>query len=274
MSWIIFILLSALFNALWAALSKRRLGESSSISFSFLFRSFVVLLYLPIFLLDFSMSNRPLFWTAVLFSGFLNTLIIIFLFEGVRKDYYSTYSLANASPAFTWVLAISFLKEPIDSSVVMGTALVVMGALMFYRAKQFSWLGLLCATLIGINSIFNKIGVNLSSPYTFPFLSYSFTVILLSIFSMAYEQEKKELGNIAKKWKAILPLSLLSFLAMLFGFKALYMVDVSRMAPVARIRLVFGFLLSYYYLRETLNWKYRLLGGIIISAGAALIAMA
>ena len=77
--------------------------------------------------------------------------------------------------------------------MITGTALVVMGALMFYRVKQFSWPGLLCGVLIGINSIFGKVGVNLSSPYTFPFLSYSFTIILLSIFSLSYGQKKQEL---------------------------------------------------------------------------------
>ena len=273
MSWVLFILASSLFNASWGALGKGRLGELSSIPFSFLFRGFVLLFYLPLFLLNFRTPVPPLFWVAALCSGLINAVMTMLLFEGIRKDFYSTYSLRHTTPIFTWILATIFLGETSNVYVISGILLTAIGSLLFYGTKEFSWYGLSCALLSGAESIFDKIGVDLSSPYTYPFVCYIITVLTLGILILSRGVERVGFVETASKWKSILPLSCLSFLAILTGFVALKMAPVSWVVPAGRIRVLFGFGLSYFCLREREGWRLRLLAGSIIVAGTLLIAL-
>ncbi len=273
MSWVPFILASSLFNASWGALGRKRLGDLSSVPFGFIFRGFVVLLYLPLFLSSFRRPASPLFWLAALASGLISAAVTVLLFEGIREDFYPAYSLRHTTPIFTWVLAAVFLKETANAYVVAGILLTVGGALLFQGAKQFSWYGLSCAVLSGIGSVFNKVGVDLSSPLSFPFVSFLISVLVLGMLILFTKKEKKALVAMVGRWRDILPISCFSFLAILTGFTALKMAPVSWVVPVGRMRILFGFGLSYLYLGEKESWRIRLVAGSIILAGTLLIAL-
>lgn len=273
MSWIPFILASSVFNALWGALGRKRLGDLNSIPFGFIFRGFVVLFYLPLFLSSFRMPTSHLFWLAALASGLISAAVTVLLFEGIRDDFYPAYSLRHTTPIFTWVLAAVFLKETANAYVITGILLTVAGALLFHGAKQFSWYGLSCAVLSGIGSVFNKVGVDLSSPLTFPFVSFLISVLILGGLILAKGKEKSALVAMVGRWRDILPISCFSFLAILTGFTALKMAPVSWVVPVGRMRILFGFGLSYLYLHEKAGWRLRLLAGSVILAGTLLIVL-
>lgn len=273
MSWIPFILVSSLFNALWGALGRKRLGDLSSVPFGLIFRGFVVLLYLPLFLFSFRVPASSLFWLAALASGLISAAVTVLLFEGIREDFYPAYSLRHTTPIFTWLLAAVFLKETANAYVITGILLTVAGAMLFQGARRFSWYGLSCAVLSGIGSVFNKLGVDLSSPLTFPFVSFFISVVALGALTLLREREKKALAAMVGRWRDILPISCFSFLAILTGFTALKMAPVSWVVPVGRMRILFGFGLSYLYLHERQGWRLRLLAGSIILAGTLLIAL-
>lgn len=203
----------------------------------------------------------------------ISAAVTVLLFEGIREDFYPAYSLRHTTPIFTWVLAAVFLKERPNAYVIAGILLTVAGALLFQGARQFSWYGLSCAVLSGIGSVFNKVGVDLSSPLTFPFLSFFISVVVLGILILFRGKEKRALADMLGRWRDILPISCFSFLAILTGFTALKMAPVSWVVPVGRMRVLFGFGLSYLYLRERQNWRLRLLAGSIILAGTVLIAL-
>lgn len=261
------------FNSLWGALSKGRLGQQSSVAFSLVFRTIVLLFLIIPAAIHFQISRNPLFWLSASCSGVLAAMLTTLVFEGYREDYYSTYTLRNTSPIFTWIFAVSILKEPISGWVVAGTLGVVVGSLFFYRAGSFSWNGLAGAVLVGVNSIFHKMGVSLSSPYIYPFFSYCFSVGALTLYGLRDSHRRGNLKATVQNWRDILPLSILSFFAVLFGFLALSLAPLTWVAPIARVRLLFGFLLSYFYLKERQRWKDRFVGGMLILAGAVVIVL-
>jgi uncharacterized membrane protein len=125
---------------------------------------------------------------------------------------------------------------------------------------------------VGGNTIFHKIGISESSPYVYPLFSYLFSVGTLGVYSFLQTHEKERLRTAIGEWRSIFPISVLAFLAALFGFLAISLAPVTWVAPVARVRLFFGFLLSYFYLKETKKWRDRFIGGMIILGSAAVIA--
>jgi uncharacterized membrane protein len=272
MLWIPFAIASAGLNSVWGALSKHRLGPSSSLTFSVIFRLIVVALYFPLFLVDRQIPGRVDLWLVAFLSGLINALVIALTFEGIRKDYYATYCMLNTSPAFAWLPAVLFLNEDMGPSVIAGTGLVIAGTFLFYRARQFSWPGLIAGIAFGINVNLNKYGVTISSPLTFPFLSYACSVTLMTLWLLA-SRRRQELLATARRWKSILPLSLFSVGAIWTGFSALSLAPVTLVVPVTRVRLLFGFLLSFFYLKEMEGWKHRILGGLVIAVGAVIVAL-
>lgn len=274
MDWIILLLLNSGLSSLWGALSKRRLQKRSSVAFTLVFRTMVFMLLTIPAAIHFEVPQNPVFWASVGCSGIVGAMLTTVVFEGFRKDYYSTYALRNISPLFTWILAVSFLKEPISGWVIIGTLGVIMGSLFFYRSGGFSWHGLAGAGLVGVNSIFHKIGVGLSSAYIYPFFSYLFSIAALSLYSFFHSRGRGNLRMAIKGWKDILPLSIFAFFGVVFGFLAISLAPITWVAPVARVRLLFGFILSYFYLKEQRRWKDRLIGGMLILVSALAIILA
>jgi drug/metabolite transporter (DMT)-like permease len=274
MDWVVLLSINSGLNAAWGALSKKRLKEQSSVSFSLLLRLTVLLMLTIPAALHFEVPQAGMFWVAVVCSGIIGATLTTFVLAGYRQDYYSTYALRNTSPLFTWILAVTLLGEPMSGWVIAGTVGVVVGSVFFYRSGGFSSYGLAGAVLVGVNSIFHKLGVSLSSAYIYPFFSYGFSIIALLVYLLLHPQGKSNLGTTFRGWRDVLPVSVLAFFATIFGFLAISLAPITWVAPVARVRLIFGFLLSYFYLREQEGWKQRLTGGLLILAGAAAIIMA
>jgi len=65
-----------------------------------------------------------------------------------------------------------------------------------------------------------------------------------------------------------------SFLASLLFYVALSHAPASKINPLVRANLLFGFLFSYYLLKETKNWVHKVWGGGLILAGLILVAIA
>lgn len=273
MDWIVFLLLNSGFNSLWGALSKTRLQKHRSVSFSLVFRTMILCLLTIPAAVRFQVPGSPLFWISACCSGILGAMLTIVVFEGFRQDYYSTYALRNTSPLFTWILAVTLLKEPVSGWVIVATLGVVVGSLFFYKSGSFSRHGLAGAVLVGGNTIFHKIGIEMSSPYIYPFFSYLFSIGALCLYSLLHSHERGHLGATIKQWRNIAPLSILAFFAAVFGFLAISLAPLTWVAPVARVRLVLGFLLSYFYLREKEGWRDRLIGGMLILVSAAVILL-
>lgn len=59
-------------------------------------------------------------------------------------------------------------------------------------------------------------------------------------------------------------------LSWLFYFKAIQVGDVSKVAPIDKLSVVFTILLAFIFLREPISWRL-LLGATLITAGGIII---
>ncbi len=267
------VILAAFFNALWTALSKRQLGEMSPFQFTLMFRAITALLLLPPFLLDFKLSGSPIFWLAVLGAGTLEVIGIYSQSIGVKKDFYSTFGLANTAPLFTIFIAPIFLPEKITFILVVGAILMVVGGVIFYQIHpHISLHGIMRALSMALGGILAKIAIGYSSGLSYPFITFVIGIWLMVLVSPLKRDHMnwKKLRPFTKK---LLPLAIFSALATLLYYIAVEKAPITRVSPLVRINLVFGFLLSYYLLHEREHIKRKIFASILILLGSLLISI-
>ncbi|HTC19618.1 MAG TPA: DMT family transporter [bacterium] len=140
---------------------------------------------------------------------------------------------------------------------------------------RWSWPGLIGAVFSTIAAILSKKALMDSPPLFFTF--WSFFVAALILIPLEHFEPKRMKGarGINKKdWMEILPIAFLSFFASLLFYVALKYAPVSKINPLVRANLLFGFFFSYYLLNEKTGWKSKALGGGLIFAGLILVAIA
>ena len=74
----------------------------------------------------------------------------------------------------------------------------------------------------------------------------------------------------ASTWTFLILSGVTTGLSWLFYFKAIQVGDVSRVAPIDKLSVVFTILLAFIFLREPVSWRL-LLGAMLITAGGILI---
>lgn len=271
--WIQLTILAAFFNALWTALSKRQLGEISPFQFTLMFRAITALLLLPPFLFDFKLSSSPIFWLAVLGAGILEVIGIYSQSVGVKKDFYSTFSLANAAPLFTIFIAPIFLPEKITFILFIGAILMVAGGIIFYQIHpSISIHGIMRALSIALGGILAKIAIGYSSGLTYPFITFVIGIWIMVLVS-PFKRDHINWKKFKPFTKKLLPLAIFSALATLLYYLAVEVAPITRVNPLIRINLVFGFLLSYYLLHERENVKRKIFASALILIGSLLVAI-
>lgn len=271
--WILLTISAAFFNALWTALSKRQLGKISPYQFTLIFRTLTTLFLLPVFLYDFKISSNPIFWLAILGAGALEMIGIHVQAVGIKKDFYSTYSLANASPFFTLIIAPYLLPEKINLILVFGALFMVSGGIIFYQMnRRFSVYGIIRAVCVALAGILAKIAIEYSSGLTYPFITFSIGICLM-ILTSPFRQEPINWSLFKPFTKTLLPLAIISAAATLFYYIAIQFAPITRVNPLIRVNLLFGFLLSYFMLKERDHLKRKLLAGILILIGTIFISI-
>lgn len=271
--WIILTILAAFFNALWTALSKHQLGELSPYQFTLMFRAITALLLLPPFLLDFKISTSPVFWLAILAAGALEVIGIHSQASGIKKDFYSTYSLSNTAPLFTLLIAPALLPEKINLLLFIGAISMVIGGIIFYQINpHISIHGIIRAVTAALGGVLAKIAIGYSSGLSYPFITFTIGIWLMVLINPLREEPMD--WNLFRPFtRKLLPLAIYSALATLFYYLAVEMAPITKVNPLVRINLLFGFILSYYLLREQEHLKRKVFASILIAAGAVLISI-
>lgn len=271
--WIILAISAAFFNALWTAFSKKRLGKISPYLFTVIFRSLTALFLLPVFLYDFKISINPIFWFAVLGAGTLEMIGIQAQAAGIKKDYYSTYSLASVSPLFTLIIAPQLLPEKINLILVLGVILTVIGGLIFYQInRRFSIYGIIRALTMSISTILAKIAIGYSSGLTYPFIAFTIGIWVM-VLAGPFTKESIDWSMLKPFIKILLPLAVLSTIATLSYYVALEIAPITRVNPLIRINLFFGFLLSYFILKERGYLKRKIFASTLVIIGTVCITL-
>lgn len=275
MIWLAMAVVAGFFNAFWTALSKKLLTRLSSREFTMVFRTQVCLMLFPFALFQWSWMARWQWWALTAAAGVFEGGRIWLLTTGVKKDYYSTYAFYNLTPFFTVLTAPWLLSESQPPALVAGGILVALGAFVFHQMGRWSWPGFLGAIFSTVAAVLSKKALVDSPPLFFTF--WSFLVAALILIPLEYLEPKRMKGTrglTQRDWREVLPVAFLSFLASLLFYVALKYAPVSKINPLVRANLLFGFFFSYYLLKEKAGWKSKALGGGLIFAGLILVAAA
>ena len=267
--WALYALGSGVFNALWTARIKLKVQKEGAMPFTASVRWGVVLLLLPLAVLHWKPVSLQ-WWLFTLASGIFESLSIWTLTKGARKDYYSSYALSNITPLFLFFAAHFFLGEAITLQLGLGVGLVVAGILWLYYRGHWSWWGFLTAVIGTFCSLFSKKVIGQADPITHACISFTMGALFCTALSLRKKTVKELFRIMGNVWNHRY-LAIGSALATWFFYMAMFLAPLSRMSPLVRINLVVGFLLSYFHLKESQDWKGRGFGAILLLLGLILV---
>ena len=271
--WIALSITCALANALWTALAKPIVQQMSPLRVTLIMRALVAALLIVPF------AARPEFpsslgvWLLVIAIGLLNGARWVVILHGVKRDYFSTYGMYNTAPLFTLLLAPTMLPERFGAGVWLGVLAIIAGGAVFYRTSRFSACGLAGAGLTAAVNILFKRGMDFMSPLSLLFLTQLSITGVLAVSYLIVEGTAGREARWGADVRRIAPLAAIVVVSALAFTYALSLDTATRVTAVARVNLVFGFLLSYLMLREKWEWQWKLAGTGLIVAGTIAVAM-
>lgn len=137
---------------------------------------------------------------------------------------------------------------------------------------MWKYYAILSALFAAATAIFAKIGVkNVDSNLA---TAIRTCVILIVAWGIVLINNKlngvKELTR--ENWTFLILSGVATGLSWIFYFKALQLGEVSKVAPIDKLSVVFVIMLSFLFLKEPFSWK-TILGGLLIAGGSLVILM-
>lgn len=228
-----------------------------------------------------------IFWWAILACVILDLVTTILYMKAITIAPLSlTIPYMGLTPLFSLLLSFFVLGETTSITGLIGIALISFGAyiLQIDRAKygllepikaifknRGSFYMLIVAFAYSITAILGKVAIIHSSPLFmaiiyFSGLALTFTPLVVTVGKTSPKQAFSRSGG---KFKIGLAMAIMA----ITHFSAISMINVAYMISIKRLSLLFAILYGWLVFGEK-NIKGRLMGGIIIIAGAAFIAFA
>ena len=137
-----------------------------------------------------------------------------------------------------------------------------------------SWLqfALLSAFFAGITAVFGKLGVEHINSNLATFIR---TIVILSIIGLLLtaRREWHSLSNVSwHSWLFLIISGIATGLSWLCYYRALQLGQVSKVAPIDKLSVVFAITMGIIFLGEKLTWQTALGGGLIL-CGSLVIAI-
>lgn len=134
--------------------------------------------------------------------------------------------------------------------------------------KIYALLSALCAAL---TAIFAKVGVsNIDSNLATAIRTSVVMVLVWCIVLFSPRANVSVMSIQGHTWIVLILSGLFTGLSWLFYFKAIQLGDVSRVAPIDKLSVVFVVILGVIFLRETVTLK-EIIGVLLIAAGGILM---
>ncbi len=279
------LLLSAVAHAAWNLLAKRSLNKQ-------VFLWLATLVSAVAFLAPFMLLYRPfpaVGWFFIVLSGTLEGLYFSLLGSAYQHgDFSLVYPLARGSaPVFVILLASIFLGERVFWGAMVGICLVVVGIYTLHLKsldrrglvapflslkERPSQLAVLTGLTIGSYSVVDKVGVGYAGPVSYLYLVFLVSSLLLLPYMLLMRPAEVRL-----EWRAsaasIVVVGIMFVAGFLLVLYALTLSQVSYVAPVREISVVFGAILGALVLREPFA-RNKIVGSTLIFAGVVCIALA
>ena len=276
--WYIFAFLSAIFSTTYTLLMRTILKDKGDPKVFAVLLQFIIALTL-LFLIPFEETTYLFNPTnlVILFFVILGTAVIAILFVRGRQLEEASNVPIGIQTSRVWNLigAALILGEPITTYKILGVTLIIIGNLLvLYKGQKIKLskgmvIIIIASLLFATINFGDKYLLRTFSTALYNFILYSVSsIILFAFIGLDFKKIKNE-------YKLHGPISLL--VGMVFGVnmyffqKAIQLGEVSRVAPINGISIIFTVLLGILLLNEKENlWK-KILAAIIVFTGAYLL---
>ena len=137
---------------------------------------------------------------------------------------------------------------------------------------MWKWYALLSAVFAALTAVLAKVGVKGISGNVATAVRTGI-VLLLAWGIVMFSGQLKEVKDLSRSNLIFLVLSgIATGLSWIFYFKALETGDVSKVAPIDKLSVVFVIILSFLFLGETVSAKV-IIGGLLIFAGTLVMVL-
>jgi uncharacterized membrane protein len=221
-------------------------------------------------------------------SGLIQTIYFICLIVAYREgDLSLVYPISRLAPLFTLFWATLFIGEILSLMGVFGISLVTLGIFVISvkdfhskriltQPKHFPFwpyvLALIAALSGSIYSVVDKVAVQILHPVFYIWLINLWMCITVGIYLLFHRE-----APILKVWqeskKEIFIIILLQNIGYGCFLMALTMSKVSYVVAFRQVSVLFGAGMGILFLKES-QWKTRMTGALILTAGLILIGLA
>ncbi|MEG3863955.1 EamA family transporter [Microcoleus sp. herbarium12] len=290
MTWLIFGILTAFFEAVKDVFSKQNLKKNDEYVVAWSLAFFSALFLVPfLFFIKIPQLNpqlNPLFWMSLLIGGSINAVTAILYIKAIKlSDLSLTVPLVALTPLFMLLTSPLIVGEYPNFFDCIGIFLIVTGSyLLNIKEKSQGYLApfkallhepgpklmLIVAFLWSITSNFDKIGVQNSSPIFWLFsLFTTMSVLLLPVLLHKTPNPRRK---IMQQLPMLATMGFVNALGVIFQMQALTMTLVVQVIAVKRTSVLMGVLFGHFIFKEK-DIQQRLLGAAIMIVGVFFITL-
>lgn len=286
MTWIFFAFLTAIFRSLTDVAGKFGLKNMDEYVVAWALNFFALPILLPLLFFIEIPEITSGFWLAIFVSGTLNIATAILYLKAIKiADLSLVTPLSTFTPLFLLITSPIIIGEFPSIFGLIGIFLIVFGSYILNINKRkdgflapfkalFSNKGaqimLLVAFIWSITSNFDKIGLQHSSPVFYGIAVNIF--ITIGITPFVFIKSRKNLNQIPKNLKSLIPVGIFHGFMMLFHMIAISMTLVAYLISIKRTSAVISVLFGVIIFKEK-GLKERILGAIIMIIGVLCITL-
>ncbi|MEG3974918.1 EamA family transporter [Microcoleus sp. herbarium8] len=290
MTWLIFGILTAFFEAIKDVFSKQNLKKNDEYVVAWSLASFSAVFLTPfLFFIEIPQLNpqlNPQFWIALSIGGSINAVTVILYIKAIKlSDLSLTVPLVALTPLFMLLTSPLIVGEYPNLFDYIGIFLIVTGSyLLNIKEKSQGYLApfkallhqpgpklmLIVAFLWSITSNFDKIGVQNSSPIFWLFSL--FTTMSLLLLPVLLNKTPNPSRKIMQQLPMLATMGFVNALGVIFQMQALTMTLVVQVIAVKRTSVLMGVLFGHFIFKEK-DIQQRLLGAAIMIVGVFFITL-
>ncbi|MDA3953777.1 MAG: GRP family sugar transporter [Bacteroidales bacterium] len=286
MTWIFFAFLTALFRSLTDVAGKFGLKNMDEYIVAWALNFFALPILLPLLFFIEIPEITSGFWLAIFVSGTLNIATAILYLKAIKiADLSLIIPLSTFTPLFLLITSPIIVGEFPNIFGLIGIFLIVFGSYVLnikekkdglfapFKAlvhNKGAQLMLLVAFIWSITSNFDKIGLQHSSPIFYGIAINIF--ITIGITPIVFIKSRKNLKQIPKNLKSLIPVGIFHGLMMLFHMIAISMTLVAYLISIKRTSAIITVLFGVIIFKEK-GLKERIWGAIIMLIGVLCITL-
>ena len=286
MQWIIYSLLTALFESLKDVLGKKSLEKCNEYIVAWALRLFALPFLLPLLFFTKEIVLGSGFWIALLAGGTLNLITTVLYMKAIKaSDLSVTVPMLTFTPLFLLITSPIIVGEFPPLLGISGILLIVFGSyLLHLKEKQKGILApfkaiitekgprlmLVVAFVFSITANIDKVGIQSSSVVLWAVAIHIFTII--TMVPLVWVTSRSCIHQLGKHRNVLIPLGFINALKYFFQLAALQFTLVAYVISIKRTSAILCVIFGALIFKET-GIKERLTGSVIMVLGVLLITL-